>query len=77
MVGKDPANGPDSRRCSYNTIQSNLPYLNEGYSLGRGIDHKVVEYILICVDEKRVWSSECDANDWRRKLFEVKKRGVV
>lgn len=63
VVRKDPADCPDSCRCPYNTIQSNLPYLNESYSLGRGVDYKVVEYILICVDEERVCSSECDAND--------------
>lgn len=52
MVGKDPADSPDSCGCSYNAIQSNLPYLNKGHSLGRGIDYKVVEYILISVHEK-------------------------
>lgn len=52
VVGKDPADSPDSCGCSYNAIQSNLPYLNEGNSLGRGIDYKVVEYILISVHEK-------------------------
>lgn len=64
MVGKDPADSPDSRRCSYNAIQSNLPHLNEGHSLGRGVDYKVVEYVLISVYKKRIWPTECDTNDW-------------
>ena len=54
VVGKDPANGSDSRRGSYNAIQGNLPHLDEIHSLGRGIDHKVVEYVLISIYEKRV-----------------------
>lgn len=54
MVGKDPADSPYSRRCSHNTIQSNLPYLNEGYSLKRGVDYEMIKYVLVCVDEKRV-----------------------
>ena len=64
MVGKDPADSPYSRRCSHNTIQSNLPYLNEGYSLKRGVDYEMVKYVLVCVDEKRVRPGECDADDW-------------
>ena len=54
MVGKDPADSPHSRRCSYNAIKSDLPYLNEVHDLGRGIDYKVVENVLISVDEKRI-----------------------
>ncbi len=54
MVREDPADSPDSRRCSYNAIQSNLTYLDEGHSLRRGVDNKMVEYVLISVYEKRV-----------------------
>lgn len=54
VVGKYPADSPDSRRCSYDAIQGNLPYLNKGHSLGRGVDYEVVEYVLISIHEKRV-----------------------
>ena len=54
MVGKDPADSPHSRRCSYNAIKSDLPYLNEVLDLGRGIYYIVVENVLISVDEKRI-----------------------
>ena len=52
VIGKDPADSPNSRRGSYNAVQRNLPYLDEGYSLERGVDYKMVEYILVSVDEK-------------------------
>ena len=54
MVGKDPADSPHSRRCSYNAIQSDLPYLNKVYDLERSIDYKMVEDVLVSVDEKRI-----------------------
>ena len=52
MVGKDPANSPDPRRCSYNAIQSDLTNLNEGHSLRRGVDYEVIEYVLIRIYEE-------------------------
>ena len=64
VVGKNPADSPDPCRCSYNAIQGNLSYLNKGHSLGRSIDYKVVENVLISIHKKRIGPSECDANNW-------------
>ena len=63
VVRENPADSPDSCRCSYNAIQGNLSYLNKGHRLGRGVDYKVVEHVLISIHKKRIGSSECDADN--------------
>lgn len=47
MIRQDPADSSDSRRCSDNTIQRNLPNLDKRHGGRRSIDDEVVQNVLV------------------------------
>ncbi len=51
MVRQDPADGTYSSGRSNNTVQSDLANLYESNRVTRRVDDKVVQYVLICIDQ--------------------------
>lgn len=74
MVWQDPADGPYSSRRSNDAVQGYLANLDESHRSARRIDDKMVKYVLICIDQKRILPGERNRNSWRGKLFNVEKR---
>jgi len=70
MFGKNPADGSYSGWRSYNAVESNLAHLDDIHGSSGSIDNKVIEYVLVCVDEQRVLSRKGDAYDWSWEFLE-------
>lgn len=54
MVGQYPANSSHSSWCSDDTIQGDLTNLNKSHSSTRGVDHEVIENILVGIYKERI-----------------------
>ena len=77
MLGQDPADCSNSGRSTNYSMQCNLSNLHERDIGTRRIYNKMVEDVLICVDQKRILTSQRNHDHGGRELLHVDEREII